>query len=99
MYSERFAPVSETVCCPAETITAPVVAPLPPVAFVAPSGFVQAPYLCADANRHDYVDTTLGLRMNLLESIVLTLGVFHPLNDQGVRAAGWSPIASVEGTF
>jgi hypothetical protein len=66
---------------------------------VAPSGFVQAPYLCADANRHDYVDTTLGLRMNLLESIVLTLGVFHPLNDQGVRAAGWSPIASVEGTF
>jgi Putative MetA-pathway of phenol degradation len=66
---------------------------------VAPSGFVQAPYLCADANRHDYVDTTIGLRMNLVESIVLTLGVFHPLNDQGVRAAGWSPIASVEGTF
>jgi hypothetical protein len=66
---------------------------------VAPSGFVQAPYLCADANRHDYADTTIGLRINLVESVVLSLGVFHPLNDQGVRAAGWSPVASLEGTF
>jgi hypothetical protein len=66
---------------------------------VAPNGFVQAPFLCADANRHDYVDTTLAVRINLFESAVLSLGVFHPLNDQGVRAAGWSPIASVEATF
>ena len=66
---------------------------------VAPSGFVQAPYLCADANRHDYADTTLGLRINVAESIVLSLGVFKALNDQGVRASGWSPVASVEGTF
>jgi hypothetical protein len=66
---------------------------------VGPDGFVQAPFLCADANRHDYVDTTLAVRINLFESAVLSLGVFHPLNDQGVRAAGWSPIASVEATF
>ena len=66
---------------------------------VAPTGFVEAPFLCADASRHDYVDTTLAVRISLFESVVLSLGVFHPLNDQGVRAAGWSPLASVEGTF
>ena len=65
---------------------------------VAPAGFVQAPYLCADADRHDYADTTLGLRIDVAASIVLTLGVWKPLNDQGVRA-GWSPVASLEGTF
>ena len=54
---------------------------------------------CADANRHDYVDTTLGVRVHLVESIVLSLGVFKALNDQGVRPADWSPVASVEGTF
>ncbi len=66
---------------------------------VSPDGFVQAPYLCADGDRHDYADTTLSLRVNLADSIILSLGVFKPLNDQGVRAAGWSPLASVEGTF
>jgi hypothetical protein len=65
---------------------------------VSPSGFVQSPYLCADADRHDYVDATFGVRINLIESIVLSLGVFKPLNDAGVRA-DWSPIASLEGTF
>jgi hypothetical protein len=39
------------------------------------------------------------VRINVAESIVLSLGVFHPLNDQGVRPADWSPVASVEGTF
>jgi hypothetical protein len=66
---------------------------------VSPTGFVQAPYLCADATRNDYADTTLGLRIQLVESMVLSLGVFKALNDQGVRAGGWSPVASLEGTF
>ena len=66
---------------------------------VTPNGFTQLPYLCADASRHDYVDTTLGVRIHLAESIVLSLGVFKALNDQGVRPANWSPVGSVEGTF
>ena len=66
---------------------------------VTPAGFRDLPYLCADANRHDYVDTTLGLRIHLVESIVLSLGVFKAINDQGVRPADWSPVASMEGTF
>ncbi len=65
---------------------------------VTPNGVVSQPYLCADADRHDYVDTTLGIRARLFETIVLSLGVFKPINSQGVRA-GWSPLASVEGTF
>lgn len=66
---------------------------------VTPDGFRNLPYLCADANRHDYIDTTLGLRIHLVESIVLSLGVFKAINDQGVRPADWSPVASMEGTF
>jgi hypothetical protein len=66
---------------------------------VASTGIVQAPYLCADASRHDYADTTLAMRINLAESMVLSLGVFKALNDQGVRGPGWSPLASVEATF
>jgi hypothetical protein len=65
---------------------------------VTPNGIVNSPYLCADGDRHDYVDTTLGLRTRLFETVVLSLGVFKPINSQGVRA-GWSPLASVQGTF
>jgi hypothetical protein len=54
---------------------------------------------CVDPSRHDFADTTLGLRMQLFESVVLSLGVFKSLNDQGVRATGWSPVGSFEATF
>ena len=66
---------------------------------VTAAGVVQRPYLGIDASRHDYVDTVLGVRVHLVESMVLSVGVFKALNDQGVRPAGWSPLVSVEGTF
>jgi hypothetical protein len=66
---------------------------------VASTGIVQAPYLCADASRYDYADTTLAMRINLAESMMLSLGVFKALNDQRVRAPGWSPLASFEATL
>jgi hypothetical protein len=66
---------------------------------VTSAGIVQRPYLGIDASRHDYVDMALGVRIHLVESIVMSLGVFKALNDQGVRPGGWSPLASVEGTF
>jgi hypothetical protein len=66
---------------------------------VTPNGIVQLPYLCADASRHDYADTTLGLRIGLYRSLVLSLGVFKALNHEGVRPSEWSPVGSVEGTF
>jgi hypothetical protein len=66
---------------------------------VSPNGFVVSPYLCADADRHDYVDTTLGLRVNVASTFVLSLGVFKAINDQGVRPSEWAPVASIEGTF
>jgi hypothetical protein len=65
---------------------------------VTPSGFAQ-PYLCADASRHDYVDTTLGLRIGLYRWLVPSVGVFKALKDEGVRASDWSPVGAVEGTF
>jgi hypothetical protein len=68
-------------------------------AHVTPNGIVDLPYLCVDPARHDYADTTLGLRVQLVETLVLSLGVFKALNDQGIRANGWSPVGSIEGTF
>ena len=66
---------------------------------VTPNGFTQLPYLCADASRHDYVDTTLGLRIGLYRSLVLSVGVFKALNHEGVRPSDWSPVGEVEATF
>ena len=66
---------------------------------VTEAGVRSRPYLGIDADRHDYVDTTLGVRVRLVKTIVLSLGVFKALNDQGVRPAAWSPVASVQGTF
>ena len=66
---------------------------------VTPSGIRELPYLCADASRHDYIDLTVGLRVQVWRSIVLSLGVFHALTDGGVQPFGWSPVASFEGTF
>jgi len=66
---------------------------------VTSAGTVQRPFLGIDASRHDYVDTTLGVRVRVVGSMVLSLGVFKALNDQGVRPSGWSPVMSVEGTF
>jgi hypothetical protein len=66
---------------------------------VTPAGIVSQPYLCVDPSRHDYADTTLGLRIELYQSLVLSVGVFKSLNDQGVRATGWSPVGSFEATF
>jgi len=65
---------------------------------VTPNGIVSSPFLCADGDRHDYVDTTMALRAHLFDTVALSLGVFKPVNSQGVRA-GWSPLASVQTTF
>src|SRR4029453_18364667 len=46
-----------------------------------PAGTIDSPFLCADASRHDYADTTLGVRVQLVETIVLSLGVFKAIND------------------
>jgi hypothetical protein len=66
---------------------------------VTPAGFANLPYLCIDTNRHDYLDATFGLRMQLYQSFALSLGVFKALNNVGVRPAGWSPLGSFEATF
>ena len=49
-------------------------------------------------DRHDYIDRVRrpGAPRGAL---VLSLGVFKALTDQGVRPDDWSPVASVEGTF
>ena len=52
------------------------------------AGTVQLPFLGIDASRHDYVDTTLGLRIRVMDQMVLSLGVFKALNDQGLRPSG-----------
>ena len=64
-----------------------------------PNGFANLPYLCVDPNRHDYADTTLGIRVQVVDTFVLSLGVFKALNDQGIRPADWSPVGSLEATF
>lgn len=66
---------------------------------VTPNGFANLPYLCVDPNRHDYADTTLGIRVQVVDTFVLSLGVFKALNDQGIRPADWSPVGSLEATF
>ena len=66
---------------------------------VSPNGVVQQPYLCLDPDRHDYLDLALGLRANLASTLVLSLGVFKALNNEGVRATQWSPVVQMEGTF
>jgi len=63
------------------------------------AGIVQRPFLGIDGSRHDYIDTTLGVRVRVVQSIVLSMGVFKALNDQGVRPSGWSPLMTLEGTF
>jgi hypothetical protein len=58
------------------------------------------PYLCLDPSRQDYFDATLGLRVRVVRSLVLSIGVFKPINeDDGVRASGFSPVGSIEATF
>ena len=66
---------------------------------VTPSGVRSEPYLGVDAQRKDYFDTTLGVRIRLWHTVLLSLGVSTPINDDGVRDSGWSPIGSLEGTF
>jgi hypothetical protein len=66
---------------------------------VTSAGIAQRPYLGIDGDRHDYVDTTLGVRVLVYKTLVLSLGVFKAVNDQGVRPGGWSPVASAEATF
>jgi hypothetical protein len=66
---------------------------------VTAAGIADRPYLGIDANRHDYIDLVLGVRVHLVQSVVLSLGVFKALTDQGVRPDSWSPVASIEGTF
>jgi hypothetical protein len=68
-------------------------------AHVTPSGFANLPYLCIDTSRHDYLDATFGIRVEVYQSYVLSLGVFKALNNVGVRPAGWSPLGSFEATF
>ena len=45
---------------------------------VTPSGRVDLPYLGIDADRHDYLDATFGVRV-AVGSLVLSLGVFKAL--------------------
>ena len=62
-------------------------------------GIADLPYLGFPPRRRDYADAAFGVRVQLVESVVLSLGVFKSLNTAGVRAADWSPVASFEGTF
>jgi hypothetical protein len=41
-------------------------------------GTVQRPFLGIDASRHDYVDTTLGVRVRVVGSMVLSWGCSRP---------------------
>jgi hypothetical protein len=66
---------------------------------VTPSGNRNLPYLGIDADRHDYLDATFGVRVAVWRSLVLSLGVFKALNSEGVRPDGWSPVGTLEGTF
>lgn len=67
---------------------------------VTPLGVVNEPYLCLDPDRHDYFDAVLGLRVRMVRSLVMSLGVFKPINTgEGVRPEGWSPVGSIEATF
>jgi hypothetical protein len=60
----------------------------------------ECPYLCLDPSRQDYFDATLGVRFRVVRSLVVSLGVFKPINsDHGVRAKGFSPVGSIEATF
>ena len=66
---------------------------------VTSAGVADLPYLGFPPQRRDYADAVLGVRINLVESIVLSTGVFRALNASGVRPSDWSPVVSVEGTF
>jgi hypothetical protein len=60
----------------------------------------DCPYLCLDPSRQDYFDATLGVRFRIVRSLVMSIGVFKPINDDhGVRASGFSPVGSIEATF
>ena len=60
----------------------------------------DCPYLCLDPSRQDYFDATMGVRFRVIRSLVLSLGVFKPINDDhGVRPSGFSPVGSIEATF
>lgn len=50
---------------------------------VTAAGIADRPYLGIDADRHDYIDLVLGIRIHLVETFVLSLGVFEALTDQG----------------
>jgi len=66
---------------------------------VTPVGRFNEPYLGLDANRNNYIDATFGVRVEVWRSVVVSLGVFKALNSAGVRPDGWSPVATIEGTF
>lgn len=60
----------------------------------------DCPYLCLDPSRQDYFDATLGVRFRIVRSLVMSIGVFKPINaDHGVRPSGFSPVGSIEATF
>jgi hypothetical protein len=63
------------------------------------SGTTDLPYLGFEPRRRVYADAAFGLRVQLVESMVLSLGVFKSLNASGVRPEDWSPVAAIEGTF
>jgi hypothetical protein len=62
-------------------------------------GRVNEPYLGLTADRNTYVDATFGVRVDVWQSVAVSLGVFKALNSVGVRPDGWSPVATIEGTF
>jgi hypothetical protein len=50
-------------------------------------------------DRKDFFDVALGARVRLVDRLVLTLGVFKPLNDDGFRTRAGAPVAALEATF
>ena len=66
---------------------------------VTPAGRFNEPYLGLDAHRHNYIDATFGVRVEVWRSVAVSLGVFKALNSAGVRPDGWSPVGTIEGTF
>jgi hypothetical protein len=66
---------------------------------VTPSGIRNTPYLGIDPERKDYFDADLGVTVQLSKNFALRGGVMRAINDDGLRARGWSPIGSLQATF
>jgi hypothetical protein len=64
-----------------------------------PTGTELRPYLGVSVDRNDYFDAAFGGRIRLGRTVVLALNAVYALNEDGLRASDFSPVASLEGTF